>query len=37
MTLKEVKAYKNGIPLEMASRLNGDDEESLVQDAQNIA
>ena len=36
-SLKVKVAYKNGIPLEMASRLNGDDEDSLVQDAQNIA
>lgn len=36
-SLKVKVAYKNGIPFEMASRLNGDDEESLSKDAQNMA
>lgn len=36
-SLKVKVALKNGIPFEMASRLSGDDEESLSKDAQNMA
>lgn len=36
-SLKVKIAYQNGIPYEMASRLSGEDEESLTKDAKNIA
>lgn len=36
-TLKQNIAYEMGLPREMASRLNGDDEESLRQDASTLA
>ena len=36
-TLKQNIAYEYGLPLEMASRLNGEDEESLRKDASALA